>query len=119
MFLQSNGEIFENSMVRHLFADNCPVGALAILMYTRFHIVGTKYNTSPDQTNVIELLPRRNEPRLWYHEYLGWGSKPTEPLSYTQHNIDVKAVFGIAGILLNKTTHEGRTKSGEFALQRG
>jgi len=73
-------QVDEHGALRHRNVNLCPVGALAIMFFTYFHIYSCPVPSfEPDFTN---LAYGEYGHRSWYENYVFSGEKVNKPMSY-------------------------------------
>lgn len=81
--------------IRHVNAEVCPVGALALYLFSRFHLD-------------LEPFPDFSRRANWYNTYVLKGSNKFEEITYgTQYNA-FRRGLDAAGIKSSKVTHVNR-----------
>lgn len=81
--------------IRHRYAERCPVGALALYFFFRFHIQR-------------EPFPDFSSPRAWFDLCLLRGKSPVAPITYQQQHNAVKSCYAALGIQSTKVMHAMR-----------
>ncbi len=75
-----HGRVDEHGTLRHRLVELCPVGALALLFYTQFHVLSRPlpgFAPTFGQPNYGEFGYRP-----WYENFVFWGEDPTKQMSY-------------------------------------
>ncbi|KAJ2930941.1 hypothetical protein H1R20_g6162, partial [Candolleomyces eurysporus] len=113
-----HGRIDFHAAVRHRFPELCAIGAVAMQLFSHFHIAnGKRPDFSPDfespQASDIGF-------RSWYQWLLFPGSKShTEEMSPQAHRARVNGFKLRYDIFCQKVTHTGRVRGAEDGIEFG
>jgi len=134
----TTGRVDEHGLFRHRHVELCGYGAVALHLFSHFHIVGQK---PPDFTPDF-LDPNHTEfgRQDWYrmHLFPGKGRDGCTPMTYASkriflactcsiadswksldHNERLKAMHDKNGVSISKVTHGGRFYAADKAGQHG
>nr|GAT44268.1 predicted protein [Mycena chlorophos] len=112
------GRVDEHGAIRHRLVELCSVGAIALLFFAYFHVLGAP---------VPNFEPDFNDPdygdygrREWYALYLFSTSKDCKKaMSYANHRDRVKRSFEANDVDITKVTHAGRGFTAKTAREYG
>lgn len=78
-------------MLRHRYVELCPVGALALLFFTHFHVLQNPApNFVPDFTD-----PKSGEygRRDWYSFHVFYAKEPKDEMSYSSKSVSHRVLL--------------------------
>ncbi|KAK7056117.1 hypothetical protein R3P38DRAFT_1377096 [Favolaschia claudopus] len=112
------GRTDEFGAFRHRFVELCPVGAIALLLFSYFHV-----RNAP----IPNFVPDFSDPqygdygkRDWYRMHLFPSAQdPMSDMSYDNHRKRVNLIYEKNGVSISKVTHAGREYSVKTAREYG
>ncbi|KAK6974833.1 hypothetical protein R3P38DRAFT_3479541 [Favolaschia claudopus] len=112
------GRTDEFGAFRHRFVELCPVGAIALVLFSYFHVRNAA---------VLKFAPDFSDPeygdygkRDWYRMHLfPSATDPMSDMSYDNHRKRVNLIYAKNGVNISKVTHAGREYSVKTAREYG
>ncbi|KAF8467061.1 hypothetical protein DFH94DRAFT_817762 [Russula ochroleuca] len=112
-----DGQVDEHGALCHRNVDLCPVGAIAMMFFSYFHILSLPVPCfEPDFTN---RSYGEYGYRSWYEYYVFSGERVNKQMSYDNHRDRVKLIHLSNDVNISKVTHAARPFAAQTARSHG